>query len=138
MRFLLIAAIFLGAIGSASAKQASCEASYYGFESCRHHHACRTADGRPFNPNRFGAAHRTLPFGTHLDVTNLHNGRHVVVVVNDRGPAAWTGRCLDLARGAAAALGFIPAGTTRVAFHIVGAHQMESNPVTNFLGRLFK
>ena len=59
------------------------------------------------------AAHRTLPFGTKLRVTNKRNGRSVVVRINDRGPFV-RGRILDLSKAAAARLGFIRAGHARV------------------------
>lgn len=78
-----------------------------------------TATGERFNPNGLTAAHRSLPFGTRLEVTNMANGRVVVVRVNDRGPAASTGRALDLARGAATRLGFIGAGEARVSYRVV-------------------
>ena len=63
----------------------------------------RTANGERFDPNGLTAAHRTLPFGTHLEIINPHNRRQVTVRINDRGPAthAW----IDLSRGAAVALG---------------------------------
>jgi rare lipoprotein A len=63
-----------------------------------------TASGEPFNPNAMTAAHRTLPFGTHLTVTNPRNGQSVTVVINDRGPFVH-GVSLDLSRGAAQAIG---------------------------------
>jgi rare lipoprotein A len=63
-----------------------------------------TASGAPFNPNGMTAAHRTLPFGTHLTVTNPRNGQSVTVVINDRGPFVH-GVSLDLSRGAAQAIG---------------------------------
>ena len=72
-------------------------ASFYGRES-----GPKTASGARFDPNGMTAAHRTLPFGTKLRV--CYAGC-VVVVVNDRGPAAWTGRNLDLSEGAALAIG---------------------------------
>ena len=64
----------------------------------------RTANGEPFNPNGLTAAHRTLPFGTHVRVTNHKNGRSVIVRINDRGPFV-RGRSIDLAKGAARAIG---------------------------------
>lgn len=70
----------------------------------------RTASGERFNQHGFTAASRTLPFGTRLHVTNPVTGRSVVVRINDRGPFV-RGRDLDLARGAAAALGMIEQGT---------------------------
>ena len=59
------------------------------------------------------AAHRTLPFGSHVKVTNLSNGRSAVVVVNDRGPFI-RGRVIDVSTRAAEALGFRNAGVARV------------------------
>ena len=73
----------------------------------------RTASGERFNPNGFTAAHRTLPFGTRLKLTNERTGHSVVVRVNDRGPFV-RGRGLDVAKGAAAALGMIGSGTANL------------------------
>ena len=73
----------------------------------------RTASGERFNPNGYTAASRTLPFGTRLHVTNPTTGRSVIVRVNDRGPFV-RGRDLDLARGAAAALGILRQGTANL------------------------
>ncbi len=73
----------------------------------------RTASGEQANPNAITAAHKTLPFGTQVHVTNLHNGRSVVVRVNDRGPFIG-GRIIDVTRAAASKLGFVSQGTARV------------------------
>ena len=84
-------------------------ASWYGGgESLSKH----TATGERFRASGLTAAHRSLPLGTRLLVS--HGGRSVVVRVNDRGPAAWTGRSLDVSRGAAAQLGLIQRGTGAV------------------------
>jgi rare lipoprotein A len=72
-------------------------ASYYGNES-----GSQTASGQRMNANAMTAAHRSLPFGTRLRVT--HDGRSVVVTINDRGPFV-RGRVLDLSTGAARAIG---------------------------------
>ena len=64
----------------------------------------RTASGQAFNSGGFTAAHRTLPFGSQVTVTNPENGRSVTVTINDRGPFT-RGVTLDLARGAAHAIG---------------------------------
>ena len=64
----------------------------------------RTASGERFNTNAMTAAHRTLPFGTRVRVVNKHNGRSVVVRINDRGPFV-RGRVIDLSKSAAHALG---------------------------------
>jgi rare lipoprotein A len=74
----------------------------------------RTASGERFNPNGFTAAHRSLPFGARVQVTNPRNGRSVVVRINDRGPFV-RGRSLDLARGAAFAIGMHGTGPVRMA-----------------------
>jgi rare lipoprotein A len=69
-----------------------------------------TASGQPFNPHGMTAAHRTLPFGTHLTVTNPRNGQSVTVVINDRGPFV-SGVSLDLSLGAAQAIGLHGTGS---------------------------
>lgn len=77
-------------------------ASYYGAK----HHGNRTASGEPFNQNALTAAHRRLPFGTQVKVTNLDNNKSVVVRINDRGPHT-RGRLIDLSRKAAEQIGMI-------------------------------
>ena len=64
----------------------------------------RTASGQAFDPSAYTAAHRTLPFGSRVTVTNPQNGSSVTVVINDRGPFT-RGVMLDLSRGAARAIG---------------------------------
>jgi rare lipoprotein A len=64
-----------------------------------------TASGQKLNPLALTAAHRTLPFGTKVKVTNKHNGRSVVVTINDRGPFV-RGRVIDVTPAAARVLGF--------------------------------
>jgi rare lipoprotein A (peptidoglycan hydrolase) len=78
-----------------------------------------TASGKRFNHNAMTAAHRTLPFGTRVRVTNLRNGRSVVVTINDRGPFT-RGRIIDVSRGAARALGMINSGVARVKIDVLG------------------
>jgi rare lipoprotein A len=73
----------------------------------------RTASGERTGPNDLTAAHRTLPFGTKVRVTNHHNGRTVVVRIVDRGPYG-RGRIIDLSRAAARELDMISAGTAMV------------------------
>jgi rare lipoprotein A len=73
----------------------------------------RTASGQPFDPEGMTAAHRTLPFGTKLTVTNPRTGKSVDVVVNDRGPFT-RGLHLDLSRGAARAIGLTGTGAVCV------------------------
>jgi rare lipoprotein A len=85
-------------------------ASWYGAR----HHGQRTASGERFDMNGLSAAHRSLPFGTELIVTNLENGRSVKVRVNDRGPHR-PGFVLDLSQGAAERIGLRRAGIATVA-----------------------
>lgn len=75
----------------------------------------RTASGERMDPSAMTAAHRSLPFGTKVRVTNASNGRAVVVRINDRGPFVG-GRVLDLSKAAATRLGFRRAGHTKVCF----------------------
>ncbi len=90
-------------------------ASYYADQF----HGRPTASGEIFNMHDMTAAHKTLPFGTRLHVTNLESGQSVVVTVNDRGPFV-KGRSLDLSLGAAKEIDMINSGTARVKAVIVG------------------
>jgi rare lipoprotein A len=86
-------------------------ASVYGYNGSR------TASGETARPSGLTAAHRTLPFGTMVRVTNRHNGRTVVVRINDRGPFI-RGRVIDVTPSAARALGF--SGLAPVSLDVVG------------------
>src|SRR5262249_46148635 len=86
-------------------------ASFYGQGS-------RTASGEKFDRHELTAAHRTLPFGTRVRVTNLATGRSVTVRVNDRGPFV-AGRVIDLSRGAAEELGMVGRGVAKVKLTVV-------------------
>lgn len=76
-----------------------------GIASIYAYHGEKTANGERANPSRLTAAHRTLPFGTHVRVTNQRNGRTVTVRINDRGPFV-RGRVIDLPPAGARTLGF--------------------------------
>ncbi len=76
-------------------------------------HGKQTASGEIFNMRRCSAAHRTLPFNTFVRVTNMSNGRRLIVKINDRGPFV-SGRIIDLSYGAAKRLGFVQDGITKV------------------------
>ena len=91
------------------------QASWYGAQ----HHGKRTASGAIFDQTKLTAAHRSLPFGTRLKVTNLSNGRSVEVEVTDRGPYSGN-RIIDLSRAAAQALGMIESGTAAVRLEEAG------------------
>lgn len=84
-------------------------ASYYGNELAGN----RTASGERFDPGQLTAAHRTLPLGSHVRVTNPANGKSVVVRINDRGPFHGN-RVLDLSKSAAQKIGLVQRGSGRV------------------------
>lgn len=84
-------------------------ASWYG----RHFHRKRTSSGERYNMYKMTAAHKTLPLSTYVSVTNLTNGRHVVVRVNDRGPFV-SDRLIDLSYAAAKKLGMVGRGLAQV------------------------
>ena len=84
-------------------------ASYYGYGFAGR----KTASGDVFHPEELTAAHRFLPLGTKVRVTNLVNGRSVLVTINDRGPYV-RGRNIDLSLGAARELGMLSCGVTQV------------------------
>ena len=113
MRLAYVSAglLALGTLPAAAADRIAHDgiASFYG----REHHGGPTASGERFNMNAMTAAHRTARLGSHLEVTNLTNGKKIVVRINDRGPFV-RGRIIDLSRAAAAELGFIGSGLTRV------------------------
>jgi rare lipoprotein A len=88
-----------------------CQASYYDEPQ-------QTASGEQFDPNALTAAHKTLPLGTRIKVTNVNNGKTVVVRINDRGPYV-AGRCLDLSRAAFADIANLGAGTAEVRFQVL-------------------
>lgn len=89
-------------------------ASWYGYP----HHGRLTASGRRFDMHELTAAHRTLPFGTRLRVTNLINGRSVIVSITDRGPFVKP-RVLDLSYAAAREIGMIGPGTAPVRLEVL-------------------
>lgn len=90
------------------------KASWYG-RVFQHH---RTASGEPYDMNDFTAAHRTLPLGSWVKVTNLKNDRSVMVRINDRGPVLKS-RIIDLSYGAAKILGIGSTGISSVRLDIV-------------------
>jgi rare lipoprotein A len=92
------------------------QASWYG----PGFHGRRTASGEVFNQNALTAAHRRLPFGTVVRVTNLNNNRQVVVRINDRGPFTG-GRVIDLSAGAAREIGLDRAGVGPVRLEVLSA-----------------
>ena len=108
MRLAAIAGVTSLALGFAphAAAAQTGVASYY-------KHGKRTANGERFNPHGYTAAHRTLPFGTRVLVTNIRNGKSVIVRINDRGPFSH-GRLIDLSLGAARIVGLTASGVAKV------------------------
>lgn len=98
----------------AQKQEAVGEASYYGYELAGN----PTASGEPFDPEKMTAAHRKLPFGTRVRVTNLRNKQSVVVRVNDRGPFAGD-RIIDVSRAAAEVLGMLHRGRALVRVEVL-------------------
>jgi peptidoglycan lytic transglycosylase len=96
---LLCGVVLLCVVCPFVAKAQSGIASVYAYDGEK------TANGEHASPNKLTAAHRTLPFGTRVRVTNKRNGRSVVVRINDRGPFV-KGRVIDLTPAGAKALGF--------------------------------
>jgi rare lipoprotein A len=83
----------------------------------------RTASGEPYDMNQFTAAHRTLPLGSWVKVTNLKNDRSVVVRINDRGPVMKS-RIIDLSYGAAKMLDMGPTGVDPVRLELIDAPEI--------------
>ena len=109
MKSIVYVAAILACTSAAQAYSATGKASYYGGRG-------RTASGG--HVGHMTAAHRSLPFGTQLRVTNLANRRSAVVTVNDRGPFI-RGRIVDVSTGAAGVLGMRGAGVAPVRIEVV-------------------
>jgi rare lipoprotein A len=104
----LLFCLLPGAVSAQNSRQFSGVAAYYSTD-----YSGPTACGQKYDPNKFTAAHRTLPFGTRLRVTDPQSHRSVVVIVNDRGPFT-KGRVLDLSLAAAKALRMTGRGLMKV------------------------
>lgn len=117
MQKYVFAALVAVASSSAHADTVG-KASFYGKELAGR----KTASGERFNPSAMTAAHRSLPFGTRLKLTNTANGHSVMVRVNDRGPFV-RGRTLDVSLGAAQALGFAGRGIASLRIEQAGHTQ---------------
>jgi rare lipoprotein A len=110
IRTAILAALLC--VVSLAARAETCIASQYGIGDG--YHGKRTASGERFNTYAMTAAHRTRKFGSHVTVTNLRSGRSASVRITDRGPFV-RGRCIDLSRAAANAIGM--GGTAPVSVH---------------------
>lgn len=93
-------------------------ASWYGSKF----HGRRTSSGEPYDMHLATAAHKTLPLPTYAEVTNLDNGKKVIVKINDRGPFK-KGRLIDMSYGAALRLGMTATGTARVDVRVIDVNQ---------------
>ena len=112
IRAAAFAAFSFAALSSGAAFAQCGGASWYALTS-------KTASGERMNPAAMTAAHRTLPFGTKVKVTNQRNGKTVTVRINDRGPFI-KGRVIDLSKAAAHELGFVSRGHTPICMSRMG------------------
>lgn len=109
---LLIGSAFTTAAAHAKTESLGCSyASHYGIGDG--YHGQRTANGERFNAYGLSAAHRSLPFGTKLKITDKSTGRSAIIRINDRGPYVG-GRILDLSYGAFAAITSPSKGVTQI------------------------
>jgi rare lipoprotein A len=99
-------------------------ASWYGEDF----QGSETASGEAYNMNSLTAAHRNLPLGTRIRVTNLRNRRSLVLRVNDRGPFI-PGRLLDVSRAAARLLGFAASGRAHVQIQVLPSSKLAEHPI---------
>jgi rare lipoprotein A len=119
-RHFWLAALALAACAAALPAEEGL-ASWYGGKF----HGRRTASGEIFDTRQLTAAHRSLPFGTWVLVTNLENGKSVTVRINDRGPFV-EGRVIDLSLAAAAAIGLTGKGVVPVRLQVLERHEAVS------------
>ncbi len=94
-----------------------------------------TASGEKYKHSKLTAAHKSLPFGTRVKVTNLANQKTVEVVINDRGPYV-DGRIIDLSKSAAEALGFVNIGLADVQVEVIDAGDGKSTSNTKAIGNV--
>ena len=99
-------------------------ASWYGLKC----HGRRTSSGEPYDMHLATAAHKSLPLPTYAEVTNLDNGKKVIVKINDRGPFK-DDRLIDMSYGAALRLGMVETGTARVELRVIDVSNMNTGQV---------
>jgi rare lipoprotein A len=116
MRISFFVVVFLSLISFSFAQVQTGKASFYADKF----DGSPTASGEKYRKSKFTAAHKTLPFGTRIRVTNLSNNETVEVVVNDRGPYV-ENRVIDLSRAAAEKLGFVNQGLADVRLEVLDA-----------------
>ncbi len=113
MKAFTFAAVAIAALTAPVAIDGAAHAQSWTGKASFYSHGTRTASGARYDPGAMTAAHKTLPFGSRLRVTNLANQRSVLVTVNDRGPFVG-GRILDLSAGAADVIGMRQSGVAQV------------------------
>ncbi|UZT99681.1 septal ring lytic transglycosylase RlpA family protein [Chryseobacterium fluminis] len=119
-RFILVIIMMISTFGIYSFKNNAIDAKKTSYASYYHDkfNGRKTASGEIFDNAKFTAANRTLPFGTSIKVTNLNNGKEVIVKVNDRGPYH-SSRALDMSKAAFDEIGSTDHGTIPVEYEIV-------------------
>ena len=119
-RAILVIIMMISTLGLFSFKNNATDAKKTSFASYYHDkfNGRKTASGEIFSNSKLTAAHRTLPFGTEIKVTNLRTGKSVVVEINDRGPFH-SSRALDLSKAAFNSIGNHKSGTMPVEYEIV-------------------
>ena len=118
MKYLLTISILMFLFGCAQDLEAASVKHKYNGVASWYSKGKRTADGSRYNPDGLSVAHRTLPFGTMLRLTNPENGNTIDAVVNDRGPFV-RGKEIDVSRGGAKALGFFHSGTAKLLIEVL-------------------
>ncbi len=119
-RFILVIIMMISTLGVYSFTANTLDAKKTSYASYYHDkfNGRKTASGEIFSNSKFTAANRTLPFGTNIKVTNLNNGKQVIVRINDRGPFH-ASRALDISKAAFDEIGDISHGTIPVEYEIV-------------------
>jgi len=119
-RFILVIIMMISTLGIYSFKNNAEDAKKTSYASYYHDkfNGRKTASGEVFNNSKLTAAHRTLPFGTEIKVTNLNNGEEVIVTINDRGPFH-SSRALDMSKAAFDEIGGTQKGIIPVEYEIV-------------------
>ncbi|PIF47061.1 rare lipoprotein A [Chryseobacterium sp. 52] len=119
-RFILVIIMMISTLGVYSFTGNTLDAKKTSYASYYHDkfNGRKTASGEIFSNSKFTAANRTLPFGTNIKVTNLNNGKQVIVKINDRGPFH-ASRALDISKAAFDEIGDINHGTIPVEYEIV-------------------
>ncbi|MBW7676645.1 septal ring lytic transglycosylase RlpA family protein [Chryseobacterium chendengshani] len=119
-RFILVIIMMISTLGIYSFKNNAEDAKKTSYASYYHDkfNGKKTASGEVFSNSKLTAAHRTLPFGTEIKVTNLNNGEEVIVTINDRGPFH-SSRALDMSKAAFDEIGGTRKGIIPVEYEIV-------------------